>query len=65
MSVREELYHAIDTLPEEHIADVLEYIEDLQVGLQPRAVDAIREGLDDIREGRIISVEEYRRRRGL
>ena len=61
MSTREELHQAVDALQEDQIADVIEYIEDLQAGLRPETVDAIREGLSDIEQGRVMSVEEYRR----
>jgi len=66
MTVREELHQAIESLPEEQIGDVLDYVEDLRAGgLRPETVEAIREGLEDIREGRVTTLEEYRRSRGL
>ena len=50
MSTREELHQAMDEL------------EDLRVVVQPETVAAIREGLSDIEQGRVMSVDEYRRR---
>ena len=65
MSQREELRAVVERLPEEQIGDVLDYIEDLQVGISPDTLNAIREGLDDVRHGRVVTVDEYRRTRGL
>ena len=68
MSVRETVHQLVDTLPEDRLADVLDYLADLQdegAALAPETTDAIEEGLDDIRNGRTISLAEYRRTRGL
>jgi hypothetical protein len=67
MTAREKVYQLVDTLPEERLAEVLDYLADLndadQVGEETKT--AIQEGLEDIRDGRTITIEEYRRTRGL
>jgi hypothetical protein len=68
MTVRENVHQLIDALPEERLADVRDYIADLQdedVTLGPETTAAIEEGLDDIRNGRTVSLADYRRIRGL
>jgi hypothetical protein len=68
MNVREDVHQLIDALPEERLGDVRDYIADLQGGdttLDTGTVAAIEEGLDDIRNGRTISLADYRRTRGL
>ena len=68
MTVRESVHQLIDTLPEEILADVRDYVTDLQgedATLSAETKAAISEGLDDIREGRTISLADYRRTRGL
>jgi len=67
MTVRENVHQLVDTLPEDRLADVLDYLADLQdtdeLGVDTRA--AIAEGLEDFRAGRTITIEDYRRTRGL
>jgi hypothetical protein len=67
MSVRENVHQLIDALPEERLDDVLDYLADLndtdELSDDTRA--AIEQGLADIRNGRTITLEEYRRTRGL
>jgi hypothetical protein len=68
MNVRENVHQLIDALPEERLADVRDYIADLQGGddtLDSETAAAIEEGLTDIRNGRTISLADYRRTRGL
>ena len=68
MTVRENVHQLIDALPDERLADVRDYIADLQdedATLGPETAAAIQEGLDDIRNGRTISLADYRRTRGL
>jgi PHD/YefM family antitoxin component YafN of YafNO toxin-antitoxin module len=68
MTVREDVHQLIDALPEERLADVRDYIADLRdedTTLSPETAAAIEEGLDDIRNGRTISLADYRRTRGL
>lgn len=68
MTVRENVHQLVDALPEDRLADVLDYLADLRDedgALRPETQAAIEEGLDDIRSGRTISLTEYRRTRGL
>lgn len=67
MTVRENVHQLVDTLPEDRLADVFDYLADLNdtgdITAETKA--AIEEGLEDIRAGRTIAIEEYRRTRGL
>jgi hypothetical protein len=68
MTVRQNVQQLIDALPEDRLADVLDYLADLQdedASLSPETTAAIEEGLDNIRSGRTISLTDYRRTRGL
>lgn len=68
MNVREDVHRMVDTLPEDRLADVLDYLNDLQGSeedLPAETKAAIEEGLDDIRNGRTITLGEYRRTRGV
>jgi predicted transcriptional regulator len=67
MTVRENVHQLVDALPEDRLADALDYLAELkdEDQLSPEAQAAIEEGLDDIRNGRTITLEEYRRTRGL
>ena len=68
MTVRENVHQIVDTLPDERLEDVLDYLAELSEPDQPLSAEtraAIEEGLDDIRNGRTISLDEYRRTRGL
>lgn len=67
MTSREELHKIIDSLADDQIAEVRQYIEELR-GEEPlgeATLAAIREGLDDIEHSRVMDVKEYRRTRGL
>lgn len=67
MTVRENVHRLVDTLPEDRLEDAADYLADLndtdEVSAQTAA--AIEEGLEDIRAGRAMTIEEYRRTRGL
>ena len=67
MTLLENVHQLVDTLPEDRLADVLDYLADHndtdEVSAETKA--AIGEGLEDIRTGRTITIEEYRRTRGL
>jgi len=67
MTVRENVHHLIDTLPDEQLEDVLDYLSDLNDPdeISAETAAAIDEGLEDVRAGRTITLEEYRRTRGL
>jgi hypothetical protein len=68
MTVRENVHQIVDTLPDERLEDVLDYLAELSEPDEPLSAEtraAIEEGLDDIRNGRTIALDEYRRTRGL
>lgn len=68
MTVRENVHQIVDTLPDERLEDVLDYLAELSEPDEPLSADtraSIEEGLDDIRNGRTIALDEYRRTRGL
>jgi predicted transcriptional regulator len=67
MTSREELHKIIDSLADDQIAELRQYVDELR-GEEPlgeETLAAIREGLDDIQHGRVLDVQEYRRTRGL
>lgn len=70
MTSREELHRIIDSLAEDQIAKVRQYVEELRGSgtsneepLSDETLAAVREGLDDIEHGRVLDVQEYRRTR--
>jgi hypothetical protein len=67
MTVRENVHQLVDTLPEDQLADVFDYLADLNDtgDFSTETEAAIEEGLEDIRAGRTLTIEEYRRTRGL
>jgi hypothetical protein len=68
MTVRESVHQIVDTLPDERLDDVLDYLAELSEPDEPLSGEtraAIEEGLNDIRTGRTIGLEEYRRTRDL
>jgi hypothetical protein len=67
MTVRENVHQLIDTLPEERLADVFDYLANLSDtdDISAETEAAIEEGLEDLRAGRTITIEEYRRTRAL
>ncbi len=71
MTAREELHKLVDALAEPELRQVRQFIEDLRVQandaepLSAETLAAIREGLEDIERGNTMTVEEYRRTRGL
>lgn len=67
MTVRENVHQPVDTLPEDRLADAFDYLADLNDtdDISSETESAIQEGLGDIRAGRTITIEEYRRTRGL
>ena len=67
MIVRENVHQLVDTLPEDRLADAFDYLAGLNDtdNISAETEIAIEEGLDDIRSGRTITIEEYRRTRGL
>jgi len=67
MTDRESVHQLVDSLAEDQLPDVLDYLAELQDAgeITAETKAAIEEGLDDIRKGRTVSLEEYRRTRGL
>lgn len=68
MTVRENVHQLVDILPEDRLDDGLDYLAEIGEPEEPVSAEtlaAIEEGLGDIRDGRTISLEEYRRTRGL
>jgi hypothetical protein len=68
MTVRENVHQIVDTLPEERLDDVLDYLAEMSEPDEPLSGETratVEEGLNDIRDGRMIALEEYRRTRGL
>lgn len=59
MTVRENVHQLVDALPESRLADALDYLADLHdtdVSLSPETQAAIEEGLEDIRDGRSVTL---------
>ena len=68
MTVRENVHQIVDMLPEDRLDDVLDYLAELSEPDEPLGAETlagILEGLDDIRNGRTMPLDEYRRTRGL
>jgi hypothetical protein len=67
MIVRDHLHKIVDALPEDRLTDLRDNLDDLQDGETSMADKnaAIEEGLDDIRNGRAITLPEYRQTRGV
>jgi len=67
MTVRESVHQLVDALPEERLQDALNILEQLEDddSLTPEEEAAIEEGLEDLRQGRTMTLEEYERSRGL
>ena len=68
MNVRENVHQLVDALSEDRLADALDYLADLNNSdetLSAGTKAAVEEGLADIKNGRTISLKEYRRTRGL
>jgi predicted transcriptional regulator len=67
VNTREELHKLIDTLADDQIAELRQYIDELrgEETLNENTLAAVREGLDDIQHGRVMDADEYRRVRGL
>ena len=65
MTVRESVHQLVDTLPEDRLVDALDYLAELgdtdELSAETQA--AIEEGLEDVRNGRTITLDEYRRTR--
>jgi predicted transcriptional regulator len=67
MNVRDNVHQLVDKLPEERLEEALDYLAELngEDDLSPQRKAAIEEGLEDLRQGRTITLDEYRRSRNL
>jgi hypothetical protein len=68
MTVRENVHQLVDTLPEERLPDVLELLTELGEDddtLTPEETAALERADEDFREGRIISLEDFKKTHGL
>ena len=68
MTVRENVHRVVDMLPEDRLDDVLDYLAELSEPDEPLSAETlagITEGLGDVRNGRTMPLDEYRRTRGL
>ena len=70
MTVREELHHLVDDLPERQLQEVRQFVEDLKTELEEEPLSseteaAIQEGLADIKAGRTVPWEQIKRESGL
>ena len=68
MTVRENVHQVVDRLPEDRLEDVLDYLaelSELDEPLSDESLAALQEGLEDIRNGRTVPLDEYRRTRDL
>jgi hypothetical protein len=68
MTVRENVHQLVDTLPEERLPDVLELLSEFDEDddtLSPEEEAAVAQGDEDFRQGRTMTLEEYKRTRGL
>lgn len=67
MTVRERIHERIDTLPDDRLTAVVEYLDEVEDGefVSAQTEVAIREGMEDLRAGRAITLEDYRHSRGL
>ncbi len=60
MTVRENVHQLVDTLPEDRLADALDYLAELgdTYELSAETQAAIEEGLEDVRAGRVVTLSE-------
>jgi hypothetical protein len=68
MTVRENVHHLVDTLPEDRLADVLDFLSELDDDddtLTPEEEAALERAEEDFRQGRTVTLEEFKRSHGL
>ena len=68
MTVRENVHQLVDTLPEERLPDVLDLLSEFGEDddtLSPEEAAALERAEQDFREGRTVSLEEFKRSHGL
>ena len=67
MTVRQKLHQLVDELPDEYIAEVSRYVDSLRATeiddepLSTEDVASIELGLEDIRAGRVQSLDDHKR----
>lgn len=63
MTVRENLHQLVDALPEERLSDLLDFLHELEGDdtLSPEEAAAVDEALEDVRQGRTVTLDELRR----
>ena len=70
MTVKGELHHLVDELPEQKLTEVCRFIYELGSSdedaddepMDPEALASLERGLADIAAGRVISLEEFNRK---
>ncbi len=74
MPTKDALHRLVDELPEDQLKEAHEFLQDLVRGADSKAADepldsgtraSLERGLDDIRRGRVKSLEQYEKERGL
>jgi len=68
MTVRENVHQLVDTLPEERLPDVLDLLSEFgedDDALSPEEAAALERAEQDFREGRTVSLEDFKRTHGL
>lgn len=67
MTVRENLHQLVDTLPEERLEEALDFLDQLEDDdtLTPEEEAAVERAEEDFRQGRTITLEEFKRIHGL
>lgn len=68
MSVRENVHQLVDTLPEDRLEDAFELLSELGSDddtLTAEEEAALERALEDVRQGRTIPLEEFKRTHGL
>lgn len=71
---KDALHRLVDELPEDQLAEAHQFLQDLVRGanseaadepLDPETLASLERGLEDIRAGRVKSLEQYEKDRGL
>ena len=70
MTAKEELHQLVDELADRHLEEARRFLHDLRASEADDSLDAdalasLDRGLADIRAGRLKSLEDYERERGL
>ncbi len=66
MTVRENVHQLVDALPEERLAAALDLLSELEDDtLTPEEKAALERAEEDFREGRTVTLDEFKRTHGL